>query len=371
MIPENWDITTLDNLSSVITDGSHFSPKETLHGMKIIATVKNMTYNGFDFQSCKRISDEDYNALVQNGCSPQKGDILISKDGANCLDLIFVYNQDERIVILSSIAIVRLKPSYNPFFFRYYLLSPIAQKIMRDGYVSGSAIPRVILKDFKRIPVPKPPQKVQDSIATILCSFDSKIEINQQMNATLEKIGQAVFKHWFIDFQFSNEEGKPYKSSGGKMVDSDLGEIPKGWKIKEINNCGKVVCGKTPPTQNMENYGDDIPFITIPDMRGNVFVVKTEKQLSKLGAETQGKKELPPLAVCVSCIATPGLVSLTRIRSHTNQQINSIICNKDISPYFMFYSMKNKSEAVKTMGLGGTATLNLNTGNFSDRKSVV
>lgn len=243
MIPENWDITTLDNLSSVITDGSHFSPKETLHGMKIIATVKNMTYNGFDFQSCKRISDEDYNALVQNGCSPQKGDILISKDGANCLDLIFVYNQDERIVILSSIAIVRLKPSYNPFFFRYYLLSPIAQKIMRDGYVSGSAIPRVILKDFKRIPVPKPPQKVQDSIATILCSFDSKIEINQQMNATLEKIGQAVFKHWFIDFQFPNEEGKPYKSSGGKMVDSGLGEIPKGWEIKPLGEVASFLRG--------------------------------------------------------------------------------------------------------------------------------
>jgi type I restriction enzyme S subunit len=155
------------------------------------------------------------------------------------------------------------------------------------------------------------------------------------------------------------------------MVDSELGEIPGGWQIKEIKDCGEVICGKTPPTVDKENYGDNIFFITIPDMRGQAFVIKTERKLSKRGASLQKNKELPPLAICVSCIATPGLVSITSDISHTNQQINSIICKKDISPYFMYYTMLNKSEEIKTMGLGGTATLNLNTGNFARIKVII
>ena len=77
-----------------------------MDGTKIIATVKDMKYNKFSFEDCKKISDKDFELLVKTGCTPQKGDIIISKDGANCLDLIFVYNQDKKIVLLSSIAIL-------------------------------------------------------------------------------------------------------------------------------------------------------------------------------------------------------------------------------------------------------------------------
>lgn len=230
-IPEEWEVSMLDEISIKVTDGSHFSPMASLGGNKIIATVKDMEYNQFSFKNCKNISDEDFNSLVKNGCSPERGDILISKDGAKCLELIFVYDQDEKIVILSSIAMVKLKEGFTPYFYRYYLLSPVAQKLMKDGYVSGSAIPRVILKDFKKVPVPIPPLPEQHRIASILSSLDDKIELNQQMNKTLEAIAQAIFKHWFVDFEFPDEEGKPYKSSGGEMVDSELGEIPKGWEI--------------------------------------------------------------------------------------------------------------------------------------------
>ncbi len=185
MIPDNWGVSTLDEISLKVTDGSHFSPKESATGDKIIATVKDMEYNQFSFKNCKRISDEDFNLLVKSGCCPEIGDILISKDGANCLDLIFVYNQDMKIVLLSSIAIVKLKKGFNPQFYRYFLLSPVAQKIMREGYVSGSAIPRVILKDFKKVPIPILPNiETQNKIADILNSLDNKIALNRQMNST-------------------------------------------------------------------------------------------------------------------------------------------------------------------------------------------
>ncbi|MEA1944219.1 MAG: hypothetical protein U9N07_02600, partial [Euryarchaeota archaeon] len=73
---------------------------------------------------------------------------------------------------------------------------------------------------------------------------DDKIELNRQMNATLEQIGQAIFKHWFVDFEFPNEDGKPYRSSGGEMVDSELGEVPEGWGVKTIGDILELAYGK-------------------------------------------------------------------------------------------------------------------------------
>lgn len=211
-----------------------------------------MNYNRFDFYKCKKISEKDFETLLNSGCSPQKGDILISKDGANCLDIIFVYNQEKKIVLLSSIAIVRLKNGYSSTYYRYYLLSPITQKLMKDGFISGSAIPRVILKNFKKVPLSVPPLSEQKSIAKILSDLDSKIELLQQQNKTLEEIGKTLFKHWFVDFEFPNEEGKPYKSSGCEMVESELGEIPKGWGVDKLGNYVESISGCSYTSKGLE-----------------------------------------------------------------------------------------------------------------------
>jgi type I restriction enzyme S subunit len=92
-----------------------------------------------------------------------------------------------------------------------------------------------------------------------------------------------------------------------------------------LGEVGKIICGKTPSKANKKFYGEDIPFIKIPDMHGQMFVVNTIDNLSNLGAISQKKKMIPTNSICVSCIATVGLVSLTVKNSQTNQQINSIV----------------------------------------------
>lgn len=197
-LPECWQEVELLSVASVITDGAHSSPKPQTQG-RFMCSVKDMTYNKFDFSNVKLISEEDYQFLVKQGCAPQKGDLLISKDGANCLDLLFLYDQEEEIVLLSSIAIVRLKDTVCKEYVRYFLLSPDCQFIMRNNYVSGSAIPRVVLKDFKKVPIALPPLPEQKAIASVLSSLDNKIDLLHRQNKTLEAMAETLFRQWFIE----------------------------------------------------------------------------------------------------------------------------------------------------------------------------
>ena len=115
--------------------------------------------------------------------------------------------------------------------FIYYLL----KTLNFNNYNSGSAVPSLNRNFIHPIEVTVPIGiDKQKSIASILSSLDDKIELNRKMNETLEKIAQAIFKHWFIDFEFPDENGKPYKSSGGKMIETELGKIPQKWKVKKI-----------------------------------------------------------------------------------------------------------------------------------------
>src|SRR5438094_6461994 len=102
-IPEDWEVVELDDVCSEITDGSHGSPPTAKKG-KLIATVKDMGEYGFNYETCRTISETDYEELVRNGCRPLKSDVLIAKDGS-FLKRVFVSRRDEDLVILSSIAI--------------------------------------------------------------------------------------------------------------------------------------------------------------------------------------------------------------------------------------------------------------------------
>lgn len=250
--PEHWGLDTLGGISSLITDGSHRSPDQ-VNSKFLMPSVKDMTYDKFDFTNCKTISEKDFLELVRSNCSPQKGDIIISKDGANCLDLIFVYNQDEQVVLLSSLAIVRLKESYSPEFFRYYLLSPNAQFLMRNNLISGSAIPRVVLKDFKNVLVPVPDYSEQRAIATVLSSLDAKIDLLHRQNKTLEAMAETLFRQWFV-------EG-----------------AEEGWEEVDVYSLINVTYGFPFKSQYFNEDGRGLPLIRIRDLKDGVSNVYTDE----------------------------------------------------------------------------------------------
>ncbi|MED3644637.1 restriction endonuclease subunit S [Caldifermentibacillus hisashii] len=250
--------------------------------------------------------------------------------------------------------------------FLYYKLKTLDL----DKMNTHSAVPGLNREQLYSIKTKFPKITEQKAIANILSTLDEKIETNNQINEKLEEMAQALFKHWFVDFEFPNENGKPYKSSGGEMVESELGMIPKGWEVKTINDISsEIITGKTPSTKEKENFGGNIPFVKIPDMHGKVYVEKTETYLSEKGAVKN--KIVPKNSIMVSCIATPGIVSLAGQSCQTNQQINTIINKDNKMCYFNFFSLRNLSDTIRTLGSSGSATLNLNKNQFSKIKIVV
>ena len=193
-----WNTSAIVNICKVVTDGSHTSPKSVSHG-KYMVSVKDFTPYGFDFNGCRQISFADYEKLKSSGCVPQKGDILIGKDGARYFEDIIIYNQDEAPALLSSIAILRCdEEKVIPEYLYYLFKTPSFKKDVKDNYGSGSAIPRIILKDFKRMKVEYPSIEKQRQIVSILHDLDAKIFNNQKVNDNLEKQAQAIYCDMFI-----------------------------------------------------------------------------------------------------------------------------------------------------------------------------
>jgi type I restriction enzyme S subunit len=245
----------------------------------------------------------------------------------------------------------------------YYL--QLTLNLMRS-FSQGTSTKFLTMRILYDLEIAVPSIERQKEISKTLSDLDDQIKNNQQMNKNLEAIGEAIFKRWFVDFEFPNEEGKPYKSSGGEMVDSEIGKIPKDWKVGYISDFGSIICGKTPPKSVKKYFGGPVPFIKIPDMHDDIFIVKTADSLTKDGEESQKNKTIPPFSICVSCIATIGLVCLSSEPSQTNQQINSIIPFESSYINYLFFSLKSMKDLFLSLGSGGTTTLNMNTNQFSN-----
>jgi len=173
VIPEGWSTASIDQVCSRVTDGSHFSPKSVDEGLPM-ASSKDLHAWGLNLDSARRISLEDFEELVRNDCHPLKDDVLITKDGANYLKCIFVVRSDEDVVLLSSVAILRCNDLINPHLLAAILSEPDV-KARLSNYVTGAAIPRIVLKDFKRFEILLPPRDVQGVWANIAQSLTKQI----------------------------------------------------------------------------------------------------------------------------------------------------------------------------------------------------
>ena len=219
----------------------------------------------------------------------------------------------------------------------------------------GTAQDNLSWKKLSTIKFPAPPIDVQDKIVSILSVYDDLIENNKKQIKLLEEAAQRLYKEWFVDLRFPGYEDV-------EIIDG----VPKGWKLRAVSEFGEIVTGKTPSTSKSEYYGGEIPFVTIPDMHEKVFPLITEKNLSRVGADTQKNKYLPANTVIVSCIATVGLVNITVEPCQTNQQINAVILSDDGDLYYFYESMKRIKALLDGVGSNGATMTNVNKTKFGN-----
>jgi len=175
----------------------------------------------------------------------------------------------------------------------------------------GSAVPSLTTQVLNEVLVSVPDLPTQTAIAEILSSLDDKIELNNKINQELENLAQTLFKQWFIDFEFPNENGKPYKSSGGALVDSELGQIPKGWEVVNFKDTIEKYIdnrGKTPPV-----ISDGIPIVEVKHMSdSSIFPsLKTQKFVSQEVYENWFRAYLEEDDLLMSTVGTIGRLNIT------------------------------------------------------------
>jgi type I restriction enzyme S subunit len=194
-----------------------------------------------------------------------------------------------------------------------------------SGYITGSAQPKLNKANLNSIRMVLPPFEEQKAIANTLSTLDEKIDVNIQINKTLENMAQVIFKQWFVDFEFPNEEGEPYKSSGGEMFESELGMIPKGWEVKKSSDIANVNIGKTPPRKEKECFTldpDDYKWISIKDLgNSGAYIFDSSEYLTKESIEKYNVKVVPDNTVVLSFKLTIGRVSITCGQMTTNEAI--------------------------------------------------
>ena len=251
---EGWQILYLDEAPIKIIDGDRGSnyPQSNdfeSNGYCLFLNARNVTNKGFDFSECSFISKEKDEELRKGKLN--RGDVVLTTRGTVGNVAIFDGSvKFENIRINSGMVILRTNNSKLLSKFLYYSVKSQYFKNQIRAFITGSAQPQLPIKDLRKIKIYLPNLLEQQLIADFFGILDKKIELNNQMNKTLEDIAQAIFKRWFIDFEFPNENGEPYKTSGGEMVESELGMIPRKFKIGFLSEIAAVKSGRRPSEKN-------------------------------------------------------------------------------------------------------------------------
>ena len=250
--------------------------------------------------------------------------------------------------------------------FIYYLLKELNLK----NYSSGSAVPTLNRNHIHNLEILVPLLKEQQKISKILSSLDEKIEINRKINENLEEQAKKIFKRWFVDYEFPNEEGQPYKSSGGEMIESELGLIPKGWEKINLGDICICELGGTPSRKKNEYWNGNIPWINSGSV--NLFrIIKANEMISESGLKKSSTKLLPKKTTVIAITgSTLGQVSLLEIDSCTNQSVVGVIPNKNLPYEFIYPYIKANIDELLSHKTGG-AQQHINSQNVKNLKVIV
>lgn len=346
-----------------LEDVIEFNPSETIKKGKVVKKI------GMDkLMPFQRKIEGFVVTKYTSGTKFRNGDTLLARI-TPCLEngktaQVSILEEGEVGFGSTEFIVLREKPGISDRNFIYYLsISPKLRDIAIKSMTGTSGRQRAQVDVIKNSIIKLPPIEEQRQIANILSSLDEKIEINNEINKKLEEMAQAIFKHWFVDFEFPNENGEPYKSSGGEMVESELGMIPKGWTITTLSKYGKLQMGLSPKSNTYNEEGIGIPLLNgAADFSGKLI--------------TPNKYTTDPKRICkendlVFCIrATIGNITYADKQYCLGRGVASITPLHETYSEYIYYNLKRKMDELISKATG-SVILGLSKPDINEMKIVV
>ena len=268
----NWGKVTLNECCEIIGDGLHGTPDFCESGDYFFINGNNL--NNGRILINNNTKKCDINEFYKYKKNINKSTIFLSINGT--LGNLAKYN-NEKIILGKSACYLNIKKEIDFNFVFYVLLNEDFQHYIKE-FATGTTIKNVRLQTIRTYQFNLPPLEEQKAIAGVLSSFDDKIELNNKIIKNLEEQAQTLYKHWFVDFEFPNENGQPYKSSGGTFKDSELGKIPTDWEVSLLKKFLLFQKGFEPGNKTyLENQNlDNIPFYRVGELLSNpkIFINK-------------------------------------------------------------------------------------------------
>ena len=261
-----WKFLTLKEAELEFIDGDrgvNYPKKSELlpEGDCVFLNTGNVRQNSFDFSNLDFITKEKDN-LLRNG-KLQRDDIVLTTRGT--VGNVALYSQEvpfSNIRINSGMVIIRVNKNFwHPYFIYLFFQSHLFKKQI-SRLISGSAQPQLPISILETVNIPQLTLDEQKEIIFNIKSIDQKIEINNQINQELEAMAKTLYDYWFVQFDFPDQNGKPYKSSGGKMVyNPELKrEIPEGWGVEKLENIANITMGQSPKGTSYNEVGEGMLF---------------------------------------------------------------------------------------------------------------
>lgn len=336
-------------------DGIHGTPIYDDNGEYYFINGNNLI-NGEIYidKNTLRISEKEYKRIKRNlGTNT----LLLSINGT--LGRIAEY-KGEKIALGKSACYLNIKLGENKYFVKYIMSTKEFQKyillVAHGSTIKNLAPSQVVDYEFEL------PEKIEpNKIASLLKTIDDKINNNNKINAELEAMAKTLYDYWFLQFEFPNEEGKPYKSSGGKMVWNEelKRKIPVGWDDGIIGDLGEIVAGGTPSTKNEDYYTEEgIAWITPNDLSNtnNKYISHGERDITEEGLKNSSAKLMPQGTILLTSRAPIGYIGVALNEICTNQGFKSIIPYKNYGTEFVYYTIQTMIPYIKSLGSGSTFT---------------
>lgn len=342
-----WETDKICNVADVQTGpfGSQLHNSDYVETGTPIITVEHLGKRRLSRDSMPSVCEEDRVRL--NKYSLKTGDLVFSRVGS--VDRCSLVGNDENGWLFSG-RCLRVRPNtnflYSNYLYYYFCLENMKEYIR--SIAVGATMPSINTKILSEVKITLPQITVQKAIADTLSCLDDKIELNNRMNKTLEEMAQAIFKSWFVDFE-------PFQD--GEFEDSELGRIPKGWRVGTISDLGDIIGGSTPTKARDEYYTEKgMAWITPKDLSNNKdkFISKGAIDITDLGLKNSSTKIMPKGTVLFSSRAPIGYIAIAKNNCTTNQGFKSVVPKSNIGTAYVYCFLKDNIDVIENRASGST-----------------